>query len=411
VHEIVDAYPEKYVQSPVEVRYDKVNALLGTALKKTEMLETLGRVGIGTEDRGEIFVAFPPPYRRDVRAYYDVVEEVARIYGYDNIPARVPKTALSDGVLNRREINVGRIKESVRKTGFTEVINYSFMNGTDLDLLSIPGGDARRSHISVMNPLRQGDSLMRTTLIPSLLNNFLYNLSRGIRDIRLFEVAKVFINEGGPLPKEELMLGGIIFRENLPSLWKEDAPSFFIAKGTLDSLCEEMKIKGHTYVPSGEAFLHKGKSANIILNEARIGFIGELTPGVVEKLDLKINKPEIVVFELNLDKLLPLVPEKSAYTQIPRYPAVERDIAIILDEGITSAEVMRALTGYKSGFIEGVELFDSYKGKNIPQGKKSLGFRITYRLADRTLTDTEVEEVHGGLVGYVLQKTGGELRT
>jgi phenylalanyl-tRNA synthetase beta chain len=410
VHEIVDAYPEKYVQMQVEVGYERVNALLGTALTKTEMLGTLERVGIRTEDRGGMFLAFPPSYRRDVREYFDVVEEVARIYGFDNIPARTPKTALSDGVLNWKEINVGRIRESVRKTGFTEVINYSFMNGTDLDLLSVPADDARRRHISVMNPLRQEDSLMRTTLLPSLLNNFLYNLSRGIRDIRLFEVSKVFIYEGGQLPKEELMLGGILFRENLPSLWKEDAPSFFIAKGTLDSLLEEMKIREYSCVPSAEVFLHKGKSADIVLNDARIGFIGELAPVVVEKLDLKINKPEIVMFELNLDKLLSFVPGKLTYMQIPKYPAVERDIAVILDEGIASADVMRKLTGYASECIESVELFDHYKGKNIPQGKKSLAFRVRYRASDRTLTDNEVEEVHGGLVGYILKETDGLLR-
>ena len=410
IHEIVDVYPERYVQNSVEVSYDRVNTLLGTALGKSEILETLGRVGIATEDRGEMFMAFPPAYRRDVREYYDIVEEVARIYGYNNIPVRTPKTMLSDGILNRREIDIGRIKDSVRKTGFTEVINYSFMNGADLDLLSISGDDFRRSHISVRNPLRQEDSLMRTTLIPSLLNNFLYNLSRGIRDIRLFEVAKVFINVGGQLPKEELMLGGIIFRENLPSLWKEDAASFFLAKGTLDALFSEMKIKGYSFTPSREVFLHKGKSADVMLNGAVTGFIGELAPAVVERLDLKINKPEIVTLELNLERLLACVPERMTYVQIPKYPAVERDIAIILDDGITSAEVTLELAGYRSGFIEKVELFDHYKGKNIPEGRKSLAFRITYRAADRTLTDSEVEEVHGGLVGYILQKTGGELR-
>ena len=124
-------------------------------------------------------------------------------------------------------------------------------------------------------------------------------------------------------------------------MWREDAPSFFIAKGTVDSLFEEMKIKGHTYVPSEEVFLHKGKSADIMLDKARIGFIGELSPGMVEKLDLKINKPEIVMFEMDLDKLFSFVPGKLTYMQIPKYPAIERDIAIVLDAGITSAEVMR----------------------------------------------------------------------
>lgn len=410
IHQIVDAYPEKYVERPVEIAYDRINSLLGTALNKAEILETLQRVGVRTEDRGEKCIAIAPPYRRDIREYYDILEEVARIYGFDRIPARIPKTALSDGILNSKEVSVGRIKEAVRKTGFTEVINYSFMNGTDLELLSIPAGDSRRSHIEVMNPLRQEDSLMRTTLLPSLLNNFRYNLSRGTRDIRLFEISKIFVDEGGQLPKEKLMLGGIFFRENMPSVWKDETPSFFTAKGTVDCIFDEMKIKGQSYEPSSEAFLHRGKSADIVLDSVRIGFIGELAPVVVEKLDLKISKPEIVVFEMDLDKFLSLAPDKLTYVQIPRYPAVERDIAIVLDEDISSAKVMSDLSAYISGFIEGVELFDHYKGKNIPQGKKSLAYRITYRASDRTLTDSEVEDVHARLVDYILQKTGGQLR-
>ncbi len=410
IHEIVDAYPERYVPPAVEAGYDKVNSLLGTSITKEEMRTLLERIGISTEDRGEKLIAFPPPFRRDIRAYYDIVEEVARTYGFGNIAARNPKTGLSTGILNKRERNFGRVKEAIRVSGFTEVINYSFMNGADLDMLLIPPDDFRRRYVRVMNPLRQEDSLMRTTLVPSLMKNFLYNLSRGTRDIRFFECARVFIDGGGPLPLEELMLGGILFRENLPCLWKEEAPPFFVVKGALDSLCGEMKIKGFSYVPSDEAFLHRGKSADVMLGAAKVGFIGELTPGVVDKLDLKVSKPEIVVFELNLEKLHAAVPENLTYSPIPKYPAVERDIAIILDEGLSAAGVMEELKGYRTEYIEGVELFDHYKGKNIPQGRKSLGYRITYRCADRTLTDDEVETIHTDLVAYIIRKTGGELR-
>ncbi len=408
--EIVDSYPEKYKPPRVEVAYRKVNALLGTDLRNEEIRNILGRIGLIAEGAGEVFYVQPPAYRRDIREYFDIIEEVARLHNFGNIPVRIPRTILSDGILNSREITSTRIREAVMKAGFTEVINYSFMNPSDVDLLMIPPGDIRRNCVKIRNPLRQEESLMRTTLIPAVLNNFIYNLSRGVRDIRIFETARTFIDEGGKLPAERLTLAGLLYREKVQALWKDETPSFFVAKGSLQSLFEDLKVAGISCLPSAEVFLHQGKSADILLKGAKIGFIGEIAPAVVAGLSLKVQKPEIIVYELNLDALLAAVPSTLSYTPIPRYPFVDRDIAIVLDEEITSDQVMKYLLGYKTDYVENVELFDHYIGKNIPKGKKSLAFRIIYRAADRTLTDSEVETVHQGLVDYILRKTGGELR-
>ena len=259
IHEIVDVYPGKYVPVEVEVSYQKVNSILGTGLEKEEMLRILGMIEIATSDRGDSFTAMPPAFRGDIKEPVDIIEEIARCYGYGKIPVRVPKTSLPDGILNRKERNLDKIKETVRKSGFTEVINYSFMNPDDLDLLSLPEDDRRRRCISLKNPLKQEDSLMRTTLIPSLINNFLYNLARGTREISLYELSRVFIDEGDRLPKEELRLAGIFFRENAPSVWQEQIPSFFVVKGALQALFEEMKAGEYCLVPSDEAFPAQGK--------------------------------------------------------------------------------------------------------------------------------------------------------
>jgi phenylalanyl-tRNA synthetase beta chain len=408
--DVVDTYPEKYVAPKVEVEYRRVNALIGTRLANEEMRSLLARVGLAAEDAGEVFYVYPPPYRRDIREYFDVVEEIARLYNFTRIPVTIPRTILSDGVLNKRENDLARIRESMRKAGFTEVVNYSFMNPSDLDMLSIPAYDTRRRCIRIMNPLRQEESLMRTTLMPALLSNFIYNLSRGARDIRIFETARTFIDGGGKLPVEELRLAGLLYKDESPSLWREEASPFFLVKGALQALFEELKTEGVSYAPSEEVFLHPGKSADVLVKEAKIGFIGEVGPAVVERLDVKARKPEIIVCELDLEALLASIPVKVTYAEIPKYPFIDRDIAIILDEDITSDRVMQELLGYKSEFIEKVELFDYYKGKNIPGGRKSLAFRIVYRAKDRTLTDSEVESIHEGLVGYILKKTGGELR-
>ena len=410
IHEIVDVYPGKYVPVEVEVSYQKVNSILGTSIEKEEILRILEMIEIKTIDRGDSFTATPPAFRGDIKEPVDIIEEVARCYGYGKIPVRIPNTSLPDGILNRKERNLDKVKETVRKSGFTEVVNYSFMNMDDLDLLSLPEDDRRRRCISLKNPLRQEDSLLRTTLIPSLINNFLYNLARGTREISLFELSRVFIDEGDRLPNEESRLGGIFFRENSPSVWHEQIPSFFVVKGSLQALFEEMKAGDYSLVPSNEAFLHKGKSADIICKGQKLGFIGEISPNIIERLNLKIKKPEIVVFELSLDLLLTLVKEVPVYAQIPKYPSVERDVALVVDEGMTSGGILELLRGYGSPVIESIELFDYYKGKNMPPGKKSLGFRIVYRSKDRTLTDDEVEAVHGTLVEYILNKTEGELR-
>ena len=410
VHEIVDVYPGKYVPVEVEVSYRKVNSILGTNIEKEEMLRILQMIEIATRDKGDTFIAMPPAFRGDIKEPVDIIEEIARCHGYGKIPVRVPKTSLPDGILNRKERNLDKIKETVRKSGFNEVINYSFMNMDDLDLLSLSEDDRRRRCISLKNPLKQEDSRMRTTLIPSLINNFLYNLSRGTREISLFELSRVFIDEGDRLPNEELRLAGIFFRENAPAVWQEQIPAFFVVKGTLQALFEEMKTGEYSMTSSDEAFLHKGKSADIICKGQKTGFIGEISPNIIERLNLKIKKPEIVVFELSLDVLLTLVKEIPLYAQLPKYPPVERDVALVVDDRMTSGEILELLRGYESPVIESIELFDYYKGKNIPPDKKSLGFRIVYRSKDRTLTDSEVEPVHGTLVEYILNKTAGELR-
>jgi len=367
-------------------------------------------IEIHTSDRGDSFTAFPPAFRGDIKEPVDIIEEIARCYGYGRVPVTVPKTPLPAGLLNRKERNIDKVKETVRKSGFTEVINYSFMDPGDLDMLSLGADDKRRRTVAVKNPLRQEDSLMRTTLVPSLINNFLYNLARGTREIALYELSRVFFDEGGRLPDEELRLAGIFFRENAPSIWQENVPSFFIVKGALQALFVEMMEGEYSLAPSEEVFLHKGKSADIICKGRKMGFIGEFSPNIIERLNLKIKKPEIVIFELSVDILLSLAKERPTYTQIPKYPSIERDIALVVDDRITSGEVLDLLREYVSPVIESIELFDYYKGKNIPQDKKSLGFRIVYRNKDRTLTDCEVEAVHGALVDFILKKTAGTLR-
>jgi phenylalanyl-tRNA synthetase beta chain len=299
----------------------------------------------------------------------------------------------------------------MRKSGFTEVINFSFMGVSDLDLIGISGSDDRRKTISINNPLSQDECLLRTTLAPALIGNLKYNLDRGMEDIRIFEKAKVFADRGAGLPLEELRLGGVLYREKSPSLCKEETGGVFLAKGAIESLFAEVRIEDYVFLPSSEPFLQPGQAADVYVMDSRLGYLGVLTPDTVEKLDLKKQRPEVVLFELNLDLFLRYVPDSIRYSPTPRYPSVERDIAIVLDETIPSSHIQDVIRTFPTDLIEQASVFDYFKGGAIPRGKKSLAFNIVYRSKDRTLTDDEIEKLHASLVSYVIEKTGGELRS
>ena len=410
VHKIIDEYPVKYVSEPVTAKCEKINKLLGISATNAEIFEILGLLGIPAENKGDTFIVYPPAHRRDIKRDSDIAEEIARIYGYNNIPITNPQSSLSSGRLNQRRINLNKVRDAIRKCGFTEVINFSFMSAAALDMVEIPDSDRRRKTIALSNPLNQDECLLRSSLVPALIGNLKYNLDRGMKDIRFFEVSRIFEDIGNTLPLDELILGGILYKEKAPSLWKEDARGFYIAKGALESLFEELMISGYSFSPSSEPFLHGGQSADIHISNSRIGYVGVMGPDIVEKLDLKKQKPEIVLFELNLDLLLSLTPDSIQYVSIPKFPAVERDIALTVDEALPSARIKEIINSYPSELIEEVSVFDYFKGGNIPQGKKSLAFNIIYRSKERTLTDEEIEGLHSSLVGYIAEKTGGELR-
>lgn len=411
VHAIIDEYPVEYAAEPITVRQERINKILGTGLTNTDMMEILKRLGIASEGKGEEIIVYPPAYRRDMKRECDVSEEIARIYGYDKILTTVPRSPLSSGRLSKRALHIQGIRETMRKAGFSAVINYSFMNMPSLDALGIPDSDLRRNVISISNPLSQDECLLRTTLAPALISNLKYNLDRGMKEIRIFEISSVFENTGQTLPSEKLRLGGIWYKEKSPSLWKDAASGFYVTKGALETLFEELKVSPYAFIPSSELFLHAGQSADIVVSGSRIGYIGVPGPHILAGLDLKKHKPEIVLFELDLDLLLTTVPDSIQFSPIAKYPSVERDISIVLDETIPSTRIREIIAAFHTALIEEVSVFDYFKGGNIPEGKKSLAFNIIYRAQDRTLTDDEIEGLHAELVKGILEKTGGELRT
>lgn len=407
----VDAYPKPFEAPKVTVRFERVNKILGTSIPRDNILESVKRLGIEVlqTDTHSCTLA-PPSYRRDLEREIDVVEEVARLYGYDRIPVTVPKIHISGEGMDKRHEHTSAVKNALMVKGFTEAVNYSFMNYQALDMLSLGSDDPRRMTLTLRNPLNEEESRLRTTLVPSLVQNLVFNASTGSRDVRLFEISRVYMNKGEALPEEEHHLGVLYFKEKGPSLWKEETPDFFLVKGVVESLMRGLRIDGYTFESSAEPFLHPGKSCDIRVSGARIGFLGLLNPRIVEKLDLKVSRTDIVLLEINLDLLFDFVPKTTTYTPLPKYPGIERDVAFIVDESLPASTIMSEIKAYPTELIEDVALFDFYKGKNISEGKKSLAFTVRYRAKERTLTDSEIEELHAGLVSYVTTKTGGVVR-
>jgi phenylalanyl-tRNA synthetase beta chain len=344
----------------------------------------------------------------------DIIEEVARLHGYDKIPTELPEAILG-GDEKKEEVYPRELRREIRrsflKTGFSEAINLSFMGAEDLDLLAIPAEDIRRKVVQLKNPLREEEAYMRTTLLPSLIRNLCHNLSHGNRDLRLFEASRVFYSTGpAALPEERDRVAAIYFREKTKALYKDDAQDFYVVKGVLEAVLADIGIADVAYARSAEPFLHPGRSADILVSGKKAGYIGSLSPAVIDRLDIKTQKPSVIVLDIDFVSLVDAGKRKTTYRPLPKYPFVERDTAIVLDAAIEASAIIRILKSYASELIEDVSIFDVYQGANIGDGKKSVAFNVRYRSADRTLTDAEVESLHAKLVEYIVGKTKGQVR-
>ncbi|MBI5695879.1 MAG: phenylalanine--tRNA ligase subunit beta [Nitrospirae bacterium] len=379
----VDEYPSQVTMPEVSVRVGRVNGVLGAE----------------------------PTFRPDITREADVVEEVARIYGYGKIKSALPQYAMTPRTPDRTREASRTVKEALRSIGYNEAINYSFINPADLDRFMLPEDDFRRRFITLQNPLTAEQSVMRTTLLPSLMGNLAWNYSRGVRDLKLFEISKVFISEGPGLPDEPLRVAGIAYgARDFGSVLdgKEKDVDYFDTKGAVEMLLDRLGVDGASCKPAADIpFMHPGKSAWLMVGGRDAGFLGQAHPDLVSAYDLPVD---VYLFELDLQSLIGLCGREPKYAPLPKYPAVDRDVALILGEDVPSSSVVRTIESLKLDIIEDIRLFDYYAGRPIPDGKKSLAYTIDYRAANRTLTDEEVNAVHAIVVAALRDKLGAEVR-
>jgi phenylalanyl-tRNA synthetase beta chain len=399
---IVDEYPKPMGRTVLTVRPDRINKFLGTNLATSEMIEILRSLEFEVVEKGEELEIKVPHFRKDVTMEADIAEEIARLYGYNNIEDSLMKNAQTTlGSLTKEQQLEEKAREVLLACGLNEIVTMSFMGERDLDRINVPKDSVLRKAVKIINPLGEEQSLMRTTLLPFMLNVAYTNYSRKVGEFRAFEISRVFLPKELPLkelPEEVKTISLGMYGKEV---------DFYTIKGVIEELLEVMGIVDVEYVRAEEPSYHPGRSAKILFGEEVLGVFGEVHPDVLENYDLPVR---VYAGELNLDKIIKFANVDKKYNPLPKYPAVERDIAVVVDEDLFVAEVEEVIKEAGRGFVEKTALFDVYKGPNIPEGKKSVAFSIWYRSYEKTLTDEEVNEVHARIVKALEEKLGAKLR-
>jgi phenylalanyl-tRNA synthetase beta chain len=408
----IDRYPQK-VESPVniELRRERLNEILGTDIDASDIVKILESLEMMIRaEKDGVYRVTPPTYRVDIAREIDLIEEVARLYGYDRIPATLPPVSATAVTREHQQIVVDRIRDLIRGSGYSEIITFSFISPESAKRLGIRENDDRQNMVKIRNPLTEDQSVMRTTLVSSLLETMKKNAHNGCLDLKMFEIGRVFFHrKEGELPIEKSRMGCLITGMFYDDLWcSKINADFYDLKGCIENIFDGLKIAGLEFRSDyGEAFLHPGKSCGIYVKDRFIGFLGEVHPDTLLKMDLK-NRAYVA--EIDLDIVSNMFSGEVLYKDLPRFPSVVRDVAFVIGQEMEADKMLKLAVEMDKELLEKVSIFDVYSGKNIPQGKKSLGIRFVYRAPDRTLTDDEVNQLHGEIVRKIVDLTGARIR-
>ncbi|MFP3866861.1 MAG: phenylalanine--tRNA ligase subunit beta [Desulfobacteraceae bacterium] len=406
----IDVYPQPVTRPRLQLRAARTNAVLGTDLSVERLTELLRRLNMPPQmfeaDTLEVQV---PPYRGDLVREVDLIEEVARLHGFDHIPVSLPKVAMA----SRRPWKIAIMRKAAKAIllgmGFYEVITYAFQ-AEKLSRFLMAGTSGPLPFVQLANPLSEEQAIMRLDLIPGLLETMRKNAAHSIYDLKIFELSKIFIpRPGEQLPEEKLMLAGLMsgFRQTPAWNVKEELLDFFDLKGAVETLLSGLLVPQVGFQPAPHlAFLQD--RARVFSADLELGFLGELEPEVGKQFDLK---SPAWIFNLEFDRLSQVAQEFATFTPLPRYPAVYRDLALVLDDSISTAQVLSAIYRYGEPWVVEANLFDVYTGPPIPDGKRSLAFHLCYQDHERTLTDHEVNQQHEALIQNLQRQFRAELRT
>lgn len=409
---IVEAYPQEYQQPVITVDPTAMNTRIGIEIPKAEMVKILEKLEFKVEDQGNTLKVTVPSWRQDVTCDADISEEIARMHSYDKIESHQPVLAMTQGRQDVIEDVRDMMMDCLVAAGLDEVVTYSFVHPNVYDKLLLAPGDARRQYIKIKNPISDEFSVMRTTMLPSLLTTASYNLARQLESVKIFEIGRTFRPKALPLtdfPVENrtvcIVLSGR--REDLNWTHGKDNMDFYDIKGVLEALLAKLQIKDYELVKPEEPYLHPGKSCSVKYQGQVIGYFGELHPAVAKNFDVPTDT---YVAELAVEPLVSAAAQIPQYKHLPKFPGTSRDIAVVVPEQVTMKELIAVIRENAGSLLQQVRLFDVYTGKQVATGSKSMAFNLTFQAEDRTLKDEEIDTVIKNVVERVQQSYQAALR-
>ncbi|MBR8894842.1 phenylalanine--tRNA ligase subunit beta [Staphylococcus aureus] len=390
--------------TPIDITADKINRTIGFDLSQNDIVTIFNQLGFDTEINDDVITVLVPSRRKDITIKEDLIEEVARIYGYDDIPSTLPVfEKVTSGQLTDRQYKTRMVKEVLEGAGLDQAITYSLVSKEDATAFAMQ----QRQTIDLLMPMSEAHASLRQSLLPHLIEAASYNVARKNKDVKLFEIGNVFFANGeGELPDQVEYLSGILTGDYVVNQWqgKKETVDFYLAKGVVDRVAEKLNLE-FSYRRADIDGLHPGRTAEILLENKVVGFIGELHPTLAADNDLK----RTYVFELNFDALMAVSVGYINYQPIPRFPGMSRDIALEVDQNIPAADLLSTIHAHGGNILKDTLVFDVYQGEHLEKGKKSIAIRLNYLDTEETLTDERVSKVQAEIEAALI-KQGAVIR-
>ena len=408
----IDVHPTPLPNKKISLRLSRLNKVLGCNFSAHQVEDYLFRLSlkVSTSNNGDNFDVEIPSFRPFLTREIDLIEEVARLSGFDKIIETSPSARINPARFTPKQSAASKIKSILSSMGFSEVITYSFIDSVGAkDFQSAFSTVTETDPILLNNPISVDMGFMRPSLLPGLVQSAIRNFSKGQKNVRVFEFGNIFMHGKQGEREEKIVISAFIAGVYENNVWKQTGESYdyFDLKGVLDSLCKYLKLNLIEQPESKRPFMLKGKSVELTLGGQSCGYLGELTPSIIRQYQLPRH---CIVFELDFERVIKVLPKQFRFSPLPKFPETYRDISILIDKPVTSGEVIDRINQAGGSLLKKIELYDYFEGKKIQEGKKSLTYALTFQSNDRTLSDEEVNPVFEKIVKNLSNHLGAVLR-